>query len=237
MQGAVKTFPLSLSNQGTSPLEVRVSVHDFALDPNGVSQLVQSDEKAHYWAGHVKLDSTYFKVEPGEGHTIRAIVNVPRGKLGGGYFAVVFYSRPETVKKQKPRSGGVVLGAQLATLFIGEISRTGSRRGQIISAEVNTGPYSAENPLSVRIMLENTGTTHIKVKGSISLRNEQGKVIDRINLESGSGLIMPDGRRYFKGFWPRVHKFPNEKVIADIRFLFSGGNIRKSLPLPLDFQK
>lgn len=235
VQGAVKMFPLSLYNQGTSPLEVRMSVRDFVLDPNGASQLVLSDGETHHWAKYVKLDSIYFKVEPGEGHTVRAIVNVPRGKLGGGYFAVVFYARPETVKKQRRRSGGVVLGAQLATLFIGEISRTGSHRGRIISAEVNPGPYSAENPLSMRIMVENTGTTHIRAKGSIALRNEQGKVIDRVNLESGSGLILPNGRRYFQGFWPRAHKFPNEKVTADIKFRFPGGNVRKSLPLPLDF--
>ncbi|OEU61735.1 MAG: hypothetical protein BA867_12250 [Desulfobacterales bacterium S5133MH16] len=237
VQGAVKVFPLSLYNQGTSPLEVRMSVHDFVLDPNGASQLVLSDGKAHHWAQYVKLDSTSFKVEPGERHTVRAVLNMPRGKLGGGYFAVVFYARPETVKKQKRRSGGIVLGARLATLFIGEISRTGSHQGRIISAEVNPGPYSAENPLSMRIMLENTGTTHIKAKGSITLRNEQGKVIDRVNLESGSGLILPDSRRYFKGFWQSAHKFPNEKVTADIRFLFPGGNVRKRLPLPLDFQK
>lgn len=237
VQGAVKVFPLFLYNQGTSALEIRMSVSDFVLDPNGASRLVLSDGKTHHWAQYVKLDSKSFKVEPGEGHTVRAIVNVPRGKLGGGYFAVVFYARPETVKKQKRRSGGVVLGARLATLFIGEISRTGSHQGRIISAEVNPGPYSANNSLSMRIMLENTGTTHIKAKGSITLRNEQGKVIDRINLESGSGLILPNGRRFFKGFWPHAHKFPNEKVTADIKFRFPGGNIRKSLPLPLDFQK
>ena len=237
VQGAVKVFPLSLYNQGTSALEIRMSVSDFVLDPNGASQLVLSDGKTHHWSQYVKLDSKSFKVEPGEGHTVRAVVNVPRGKLGGGYFAVVFYARPETVKKQKRRSGGVVLGARLATLFIGEISRTGSHQGRIISAEVNSGPYSAENPLSMRIMLENTGNTHIKTKGSITLRNEQGKVIDRVNLESGSGLILPDGRRYFKGFWQSAHKFSNKKVTADIRFRFPGGNVRKSLPLPLDFQK
>lgn len=238
IQGAVKMFPLSLYNQGTSPLEIRMSVSDFVLDPNGASQLVLSDGKTHHWAQYVKLDSKSFKVEPGEGLTVRAVVNVPRGKPGGGYFAVVFYARPaETVKKQRRRTGGVVLGAQLATLFIGEISRTGSHQGRIISAEVNPGPYSAENPLSTRIMLENNGTTHIKANGSITLRNEQGKVIDRVKLESGSGLILPNGRRYFKGFWQSAHKFPNEKVTADIRFFFPGGNIRKSLPLPLDFQK
>jgi hypothetical protein len=237
VQGAVKVFPLSLYNQGTSALEIRMSVRDFVLDPNGASQLVLSDGETHHWAQYVKLDSTSFKVEPGEGHTVRAIANVPRGKLGGGYFAVVFYARPETVKEQKRRTGGVVLGAQVATLFIGEITRTGSHRGRIISAEVNPGPYSTENPLSMRIMVENTGTTHIKVKGSITLRNEQGKVIDRVHLESGSGLILPNGRRYFQGFWPLAHKFPNEKVTADIKFRFPGGNVRKSLPLPLDFQK
>lgn len=235
VQGAVKIFPLSLYNQGTSPLKVQMTVRNFVLDPNGTSQLVLPDGKAHHWAKYVKLDSTSFKIEPGEDHIVRAILNVPRGKPGGGYFAVIFYARPVTVKKQKRRTGAVVLGAQLATLFIGEITRTGSHQGRTISAEINPGPYSDENPLSMRIMLKNTGTTHIKVKGTIILRNAQGKVIDRIKLKSGSGLILPDGRRYFMGVWPQAHKFLNEKITADIRFLFPGGNVRKSLSLPTNF--
>ena len=236
VQGAVKVFTLTLYNQGTSTLEVRMGVRNFSLDPEGVSHLILSSNEAHDWARYVELDSDSFDVEPGESHPARAVIKVPRGKIGGGYCAVVFYARPKP-GKQRLLGNGLVLGAQLGTLFIGEISRTGSHKARIISAEAGLPPYSPERPLYMKIMLENTGTTHIKANGTIILRDEKGKVIDRVDLEGGSGLILPNGRRYFRGCWTRAYRFLDDEVTADIRFRFPGGSARKSLSLPLNLHR
>lgn len=231
VKGATRIFTLFIYNQGDSPLNIKTSVSNYVLDEEGIPHLVSTSSESSNWARYVKLDEDTFSVGPREGHQLRAVLKAPRGKVGGGYFAVIFNARVKT-KDRKTRGDSVILGGQLPVIFLGEITRTGTHKARIVYASINPGPYSSEKPMVLRFLLQNTGTTHIRARGTVLLRDERGKVLDRVKLESGSGLILPKGRRHFTGKWPKAAKYKGRKITADLHFRFPGGRVNKKLPLP-----
>lgn len=234
VQGSTKAFDLSFFNQGREPLAVMVEVMDFTLDPHGVPALSSASREPHQWARSVELSQDQFRVNAGESEQIHVTLKTPRGKPGGGYFAVLFHAT-EVGKRKRGRGGlnTMRIGGQLPTLFIGEISRTGVRKGEVSSAQLNKGPYGNRHPMKFRYLLENRGTTHMNVSGDILIRTREGKVVDRIRLEGGSGLILPGGGRYFLGVWPKVTAYPGKRLFAEARFSYQGGRVAKKLAVTI----
>lgn len=229
VQGSVKAFDLNFFNQGKNPLQVKVEAMDLTLDTHGVPVVSEASKKPNQWARYIELSKHNFKVSAGESKSVHVTLKTPRGKLGGGYFAVSFNATEiKTNKKSKPGQNSMRIGGQLPSLFIGEISRTGTHKAQVVDAKINQAPYTDTHPLKLRYLLKNTGTTHINVSGDILLRDGK-KVLDRVRLNSGSGLILPGGSRYFTATWTKADKHANSKILAEARFSYSGGRLTKKL--------
>ncbi len=229
VQGSVKAFDLNFFNQGKDSLQIVVEVMDLTLDAHGVPVITNASKKSHQWARYVELSKDSFKVDASESKSVHVTLKTPRGKLGGGYFAISFNATEVASKKtRKPSQNTMSIGGQLPSLFIGEISRTGVYKAQVISANINKAPYTSEHPLKLRYLVKNIGTTHINVDGDILLRDGK-KVLDRVRLESGSGLILPEGSRYFTGSWQKANNHTGKKVLAEARFSYPSGRLIKKL--------
>jgi len=64
--------------------------------------------------------------------------------------------------------------------------------------------------------------------GDVLIRHNK-KVVGRVKLESGSGLVFPNGERYFVATWDKFTKYSNKKLQAEARFSYSGGRATKKM--------
>jgi len=237
-QGTSKIFELSFYNQGKKPLRIHASAKNLKLDASGVPVLSKEGKGRHDWANYVTIEPSAFQAIPGRPQRVKVVLKSPRGRVGGGYFAVAFDAVPIKKKKRRAnRKQGITLGGQITTLFIGEVPRTGKRKAVIEEAKLfeSEGAYSADNPLGLNILLGNEGSTHLRAEGSVVLRGREGnkKVVGRFPLKSGSGLVLPNGERWFSGEWKGAWKQSGKKLIAEVRFRYSGGAVRKRYPLTI----
>jgi len=239
VQGTSKIFELSFYNQGQEPLNIRASVQNLRLDVDGVPQLTRKSTGKQGWAPFVTVEPAQFQALPGKPQRVKVVLKSPRGRLGGGYFAVAFDALPKEKKKRRGgrQSQGITLGGQITSLFIGEVPRTGKRKAVIEQAKVmvTESAYSATQPLELEVVVINEGTTHLNAEGSVVLRDrDQGKrVVGRFPLMGGTGLILPGGKRRFKGAWKDAWKQMGKRLIAEVRFRYAGGIVQKRYPLTI----
>jgi len=229
VQGSVKSFDLNFINQGDNLLKVDVQVMDLKLDANGVPVISKMSKKNGQWGRFVKLDKNSFKLSGKQSKKINVTLKTPRGGYGGGYFAVVFNTSAAKSKNGNKKSkNSMTIGGQIPALFIGEISRMGTRKMQVLKGAINKAPYTEDNPFKFRFLLKNNGTTHANVVGDVLIRHNK-KVVGRVRLESGSGLVFPNGERYFVATWDKFAKYANKKLQAEARFSYSGGRATKKM--------
>jgi len=229
VQGSVKSFDLNFINQGDNLLKVDVQVMDLKLDVNGVPVISKMSKKNGQWGRFVKLDKNSFKLSGKQSKKINVTLKTPRGGYGGGYFAVVFNTSAAKSKNGNKKSkNSMTIGGQIPALFIGEISRMGTRKMQVLKGAINKAPYTEDNPFKFRFLLKNNGTTHANVVGDVLIRHNK-KVVGRVRLESGSGLAFPNGERYFVATWDKFAKYANKKLQAEARFSYSGGRATKKM--------
>lgn len=237
VQGTSKIFELSFYNQGKTPLNIRASVQNLRLDMNGVPQLLKQSDKKQDWANFVVVEPKRFQAMPGVPKKVKVVLKSPRGRTGGGYFAVAFDAAPDEKKKKRRGEQGITLGGQITTLFIGEVPRTGKRKAVIAEAKVlgSEGAFSTEQPLELEVVIANQGTTHLNAEGTVVLRSRDQKkrVVGRFPLRSGSGLIFPGGERRFSGVWEEAWRHQGKRLIAEVRIRYAGGVVQKRYPLTI----
>jgi hypothetical protein len=67
----------------------------------------------------------------------------------------------------------------------------------------------------------NTGNVHAQVRPSCVIRNGEGRVVDRVKMDAGTGTVRPGGTRQLSGVWKNKAKmlrgYYTAEVAADYR--------------------
>lgn len=227
--GSVKSFDLNFLNQGDNLLNVDIKVMNLTLDREGVPVVSKISNQKEQWGRFVKISKKTFKLKAKESKKINVMLEIPRSSSGGGYFAVVFNTSVPNVRHKRKKAHNVMsIGSQMPVLFIGKISRATYPKVQISQAAINKSPYTKDKPLKLRFLVKNEGVTHINVAGDVLLRHN-GKVVGRLILESGSGLILPNGDRYFTAVLDRFKQHTGKKLQAEARFSYLRGRANKKI--------
>ena len=166
-------------------------------------------------------------MEPGSKKAIGARIKVPRGVRGGRYAVILF----ESLSSGRRKRGNVMLGARLGTIVMVSIPRTLKREAEISRIKIEKVPVSPREgrqgktliqPVDFIASLKNIGNVHINAKGSVVIKNDEGRIIDRIPLEVGTGTVFPDGVRDFQGTWSNPGKMIKGKYTAEARISYRG---------------
>jgi len=190
--GAVRTTTVEVRNTGDREANVAVSLSSFTLAPDGTVDLTAraEDEPVPGWLTFRGERS--FRLRPDEVRKIQLEVRPPRGTRGGMYAAVVFEVTPHPLPAR-----GQAVGIRSGTLVFLSIRRTADVRGTVGDLALK-----ARGP-EVTVEFENTGNVHWSGEGSVAIANEEGRVIERLTLESGTGLVLPGSKRVFSGVGTR----------------------------------
>ncbi len=225
--GGFRTVRLVVSNLGDKSVDIEGYMSDLKLNQDGTPVVIQPGTSAYSCAEWLELTEDEFTLDAGSKKVIGLKINVPRGVRGGRYGVILF----ESVSSGRRRRGNVILGARLGTIVMISIPRTFKRGAEIsriwferVTEDGSKGLYkgSSTKPFNFIVSLKNTGNIHIKAQGSLVIKNEDGRIVDRVPLESGTGTVLPEGVRDFEGFWYNPIKMKKGKYTAEARINYKG---------------
>jgi len=225
--GGLRTFKLVVSNLGNKSVDIQGYTCDLKLNPDGTPFVLEAGISSYSCAKWIELTDDKFTLDPGSKKEIGAKIRVPRGVRGGKYAVILF----ESLSSASTKRGNVILGARLGTIIMVSIPWTLKREAKISQIRVEKAPISPGEgrqrktliqPINFIISFKNTGNVHIEANGSVVIKNDEGRIIDRIPLEVGTGTVLPEGVRDFQGSWSNPRKMVKGKYTAEARISFGG---------------
>jgi hypothetical protein len=227
--GGVRTFTMTLYNEGNGPAEVKAYTRSLHLSLTGEPQPGDGMEGIFSCAPWISLRPSHFTIQPNGKEKVAGILEVPRGQRGGRYASILFETVPKEVK------GGLRISTRLGVVVMMTILRTLRKKGEI----VNFSSSPVEEGMSLKAIFCNTGNVHLKATSTVVIMDSEGKVVDRVNLQGGTGTVLPLEKREFSGRWTRRSKMsPGKEYIAEVRVVFPGGRwVRERFDFTLPREK
>jgi len=146
----------------------------------------------------VTVDKAAFHLEPGGAENVTATVSVPQDIVGGGQYAMIHIA----TKPAATAGVGVATAVDIPvylTVNNGQLIHTGKITG-VATGEITTG-----QPINILTDFQSTGNHHFKVKGEVTVTNDQGQNLDTISIPVTSSSILPGmGWKLEASFIPSV---------------------------------
>ncbi len=198
--GSREQISLTVKNLGGSMVEVSPAVMDLMLGPTGAALPVAPGEGAPSCAAWVSMDESGFSLGPGESAVRDVVFAVPRGVAGGTYCVIVFEAREAERIAPGP---SLNISARTGTIIMETASRRSRRSGEIIDVKVTR---NGEHEVGIVALFKNTGEIHLKIRPSCVIHNREGRVIDRLETDAGTGTVLPGGIREIRATWDNQRK-------------------------------
>jgi hypothetical protein len=227
--GGKKEFSLTIKNLGASRVEVSPAVMDLVLGPTGAALPVDPGQGAPSCAGWVTMDSGRFTLGPGQNISRDVIFEVPRGVAGGAYCVIVFEAREAERETSGP---SLDISTRTGTIIMETASRRSRRGGEITDLKTT---MSGEEAVDVVALFKNTGEVHLKIRPSCVIRNSEGRVIDRLKADAGTGTVLPGGIRQMRARWDNKRKMVPGTYEVQVSVDFTGGKrVTESVEFTID---
>ncbi len=210
-------FSLTVKNLGGSKVEVSPAVMDVMLNPTGAALPVGPGEGAPSCAAWVSMDENGFSLEPGESTVRRVVFEVPRGVAGGTYCVIVFEAREAERSTPGP---SLNISTRTGTIIMETASRRSRRGGEITDVKVTR---NGEHQVGIVASFRNTGEVHLKIRPSCLISNPEGRVVDRLDSDAGTGTVLPGGIREIRATWDNERKMVPGTYEAQLSVDFAGG--------------
>ena len=162
--------------------------------------LIEGGDNSASLAGWVTLSKEPITLGKGVSGTIPFSVHVPENAAPGGHYAAILVGTQPGLQDSKESS--VKVSSFVSSLLFVRIKGDVHESGRI--REFRTSKAFYDTPHADFILrFENTGNTHLKPQGDITLYNmwgkERGKVF--INQKSNFGNVLPQSVRKFEFSW------------------------------------
>jgi hypothetical protein len=227
--GGREEFSLTVKNLGGSAVEIRPSVMDVMLEPTGAALPVGPGEGAPSCAAWVSMDDRDFTLGPGESAVREVEFKVPRGVAGGRYCVVVFEAREA---EQDTPGPSLNISTRTGAIIMETASRRSRRSGEFTEVKL---VRSDESKVGIVAMFKNTGEIHLKIRPSCLIRNDEGRVIDRLKTDAGTGTVFPGGIRQISAAWDNKRKMVPGIYEAHVSVDFTGGRrVTESVRFTID---
>ncbi len=149
----------------------------------------------------IVVDGGTLSLEPLARKNLSVKVNVPADAEPGGHYGAILF----TFKNPNaPQDGQIVIDAKVATLLLVRVEGGEITESATVQSFGVTGGLSrfSHLPISFTTQYQNTGTIHLKPKGTIAIQNSFGKQVAAIDFNTEKGATLPKtSRRYDKEIW------------------------------------
>ena len=190
-QPGARTGVVRITNHAAKPAQAMMEIQDWDRDSTGANRFHELGKNAHSCGTGLKVFPMSLRIEPGKTETAR----VPfEGDAKTSCWGIIFIQSNDA-----PRPAG-------AQSQITYVIRTGvkvyvephsaERAGDIEDVALTTAQASETDTTRVpalSVVFRNSGVAHLKPKGAVELRDENNKVVAK--LEIVEFPITPDGVR------------------------------------------
>lgn len=188
--GSSLTEAITIANDGTSPVFIRVKIEDWTLSPEGALNFYPGGTQAYSAGAWIRVNPKEFDLKPGESQDVRYALAVPKDTVPGGYRAAIIFAtvpRPVAGEKQKQ----VMVEGRIATILYQTVGKP------LPSGEITNLAFQVnrEGKPEFSISFQNTGQVHFRTRGEITIRDRGGKEMARVPLPDFP--ILPQSKRDF----------------------------------------
>jgi hypothetical protein len=189
--GGRARLAFSLLNKATWAYDVRASVADLDLAPNGFpSAAPQARERgASRW---LAITPSAFPLAAGGGMKVQADVQVPRGCVGT-YSAIITW---ELVARSRPNGSGSRM--RLSAVALLSVRGPGKAAPLLTASSIDLRP-ARPGPWQVRVPVANAGNLSARIAGTVTFRQVGGTQVASTPITSGRGYVLPGGERDLTG--------------------------------------
>ena len=189
-QGEKGTDMISVTNDGTDPTRLRVSVEDWALTRDGNPMFMKAEKNRYSCAEWIRINPVDFRLSPGQTREVRYTVTVPQGVEDGGYrAAIIFETVPDMTPGEKVKR--VFLRGRIVTILyelVGKPTPEGHSNGMKVELK--------KDGVDFIVALQNTGKVHYRTKGSITVKDSDGKKAFEVDIPDVP--VLPESEREVK---------------------------------------
>lgn len=217
---------LKVKNFNTEkPIKLTVSVADWALDKNGKVVLAPPSESGKSSSSWVNFSPSTLLIEPDTTQNVVVDLTAPLSvKSKGSHRTAIILSTVLPSKEQRAGKQGVWNRYQIATLFYANIL-PGKSKPALTQATFTSGS-EVRKEQSLQFHIENSGDRHIRMDGSVFLRNAEN---EKVAEQPFQGVLLDHYSRDFNVSFGDLDLAPGDYHVA---FDISGDG--KTVPVRLD---
>lgn len=185
--GSFRTLSITIHNKEKRPVGITGEVKSVSYDPQG--KVLILDEKDTPWscASWINPEKWEFTLSPQQKKHLQFKLRVPRNSEGGKYAYFTFNeagAEETMISPDNPIKGTMLLLTPPKGL---------EANGEVVNLEVGK-----TEPLEILASFRNTGNFHLKVKGTMSLWQENIAIEEGIPLHEQDFIVLPGSVRNAK---------------------------------------
>jgi hypothetical protein len=184
--------------------QLLVRMGDWDMKPDG--SLVFAKMGALPWSCSpwIEANPTNFTLKVGDHVDVRYTIRVPKDTPNGTYRAIFFH---QTQEVPLPGKRSVAVASAIATILYVTVGPH-ERKGRIVG-------FSAD-PKQAKIRVENLGTDHLRMSGTLKIEDAEGKPVGEVKLPGA--VVLPRSKPDDTRIRELVVDFPPELKLAPGRY-------------------
>lgn len=191
---------IKVFNDSPVTYNLKMYAHDIGFDKNG--------KKTHFpptnddsIAKYVDIIPKNLVLKANETREVKVIVKTPANWKGGKQSLVFFDARPEVAENEKTDkkkiNAKLELSLSLGALILNEIKGTTVLKSRIVKADILAKKNGKK--VDVLVSVDNTGNTHLKASGFVSIMDENDMFIGRVDLKNT--IVFPGKTEVLTSRW------------------------------------
>lgn len=195
--GQTLNHEIRVDNLTDQPLNLTVDRRDFtAQGEEGQVDLKNPEENVtNSLASWVSTDPSQATIEPKASQIFKFSIAVPANAEPGGHFASIVF---KTDAKPVDGGTGAAIAQEVGTLLLVKVAGDITEKAEI--ASFSTGKSLWEGaPITFVSRIKNTGNVFFKPRGTITITNQFGSEVAKLQLEERN--VLPDSIRRLSNEW------------------------------------
>jgi hypothetical protein len=175
-QGEKGTDVINLTNSGTTPVRLRVSIEEWTVDEKGAPIFSKPAGAEYSCAAWIRVNPLDFRIEPGQTREIRYSLAVPSDVRDGGYHAAIVFRTVVDVKPGEPIKNVMIQG-RLAVIVYERVGAP-AVEGRIERLRTKNRADGVDFILEI----SNSGAVHFRTKGKITVKDPTGRTVVELDV-------------------------------------------------------
>lgn len=194
--GGFETFQIAAGSSSDSTQDCTARLA--AMEVAGSGLPIEAEEAPRSCRDWLTLDADAFTLKPKDGHSIHCTLRVPREAVGGYYALLVLEATPRETEQVQDAEAGVSAAIRFRHRSMVPILLTVP--GPNLHAQIDVGKSmmsyeGGATGYTLQVPLRNRGNMHARVLGTVEMRSEGGLTLERMELSSGRGFLLPGHER------------------------------------------